>query len=266
MKKVLIVNDLNSCCNCSLNVMIPISSELGITPCPLPTGIYSNSKCFGDVSFIDCTIEMENFINAWKVNNIKYDGIMTGFMLSEKQIDIIENYIKYNNFSDVLIDPVMGDDGILFGCFSNDYVNRMREFINNSEIITPNLTELCLLTDVDYHEISSYDIDKMLIIIEKLSKKLNKVVITTGIPLNDKIITVIYDGLLKSVCALKYGNRVIGTGDIFSSIVFSEYLNGKKLYDAVSVAVSYISNLIKENINNNDYDPNYGLSLRKIKK
>ena len=242
-------------------------SEFGITPCPLPTGIYSNSKCFENVSFIDCTLQMEGFINAWRVNNIKYDGIMTGFMLSEKQIDLIEDYIRNNNFHNVLVDPVMGDDSILFDCFSDNYVERMREFINNSQIITPNLTELCLLTGVDYHEVSSYDIDKMLITIEKLSKKINKVVITTGIPLGDnKVITVIYDGFLRTVCAPKYGNRVIGTGDIFSAIVFSEYLNGRKLYDAVSVAVVYISNLIKENINNNSYNPNYGLSLRKIKK
>lgn len=267
MKKVLIINDLNSCCNASLNVMIPIMSEFGIAPCPLPTGIYSNSKCLEKVSFIDCTLQMENSINAWKANNIKYDGIMTGFMLSEKQINIVEDYVKSNNYHNVLIDPVMGDDSILFGCFNDDYVRRMREFINTSEIITPNLTELCLLSDVDYHEISSYDIDKLLITIEKLSKRINKVVITTGIPIdNNKLATVIYDGHLRSICTSKYGNRVIGTGDIFSAIVFSEYLNGRKLYDAVSIAVFYISNLIKENIDNDSYNPNYGLSLKKIKK
>ena len=110
MNKILVVSDINSTCNCALNVMIPILTDLGINCCPFPTAIYSNPKNMSNVSFIDCTLQIADFINSWKVNNIKFDGAIIGFMLNEEQLETIKNFIRYSKMDNVLVDPVIGDD------------------------------------------------------------------------------------------------------------------------------------------------------------
>ena len=265
MKKILVVSDINSTCNCALNVAIPIFADLGINCCPLPTAIYSNPKNMGNVSFIDCTQQIADFINSWKVNDTKFDGAMTGFMLNNEQVEAIKEFIKYSKMDNVLVDPVIGDDGYVFSCFNQNYINEMKELIKYANIITPNLTELCVLNSEDYEKIADLDINDRLHFIEKMSKNLGKTVITTGILVNDnQIYTTIYDGVLKVFKTQKIGGRIMGTGDIFSSIVFGKILNGCSKDEAISFAINYISNLIEENINSNTYDSSYGLTLKKI--
>lgn len=265
MNKILVVSDINSICNCALNVMIPILTNLGIDCCPLPTAIYSSPKNMSNVSFLDCTSKIADFINSWKINNTKFDGAMTGFMLNEEQLETIKDFIRYSKMENVLVDPVIGDDGFVFSCFNQNYINGMRELVKYANIITPNLTELCVLNSEDYEKIANLDINSKLQLIEKMSKSTGKTVITTGILFGDNFIyTTIYDGVLKVFKAPKIGERIMGTGDIFSSIVFGKLLNGCSKNEAVSFATNYISNLIKENINSNTYDPNYGLTLKKI--
>ena len=38
-----------------------------------------------------------------------------------------------------------------------EFLSAMRELVFRADIITPNLTELCLLTDTDYRLINQYD-------------------------------------------------------------------------------------------------------------
>lgn len=56
---------------------------------------------------------MNDYIATYKNINLEFDGIVTGFLGSAKQIDIVIDFIKNfkleNTF--VLIDPVMGDHG-----------------------------------------------------------------------------------------------------------------------------------------------------------
>ncbi|MBQ5821179.1 MAG: hypothetical protein IIW31_08080, partial [Clostridia bacterium] len=46
-----------------------------------------------------------------------------------------------------LVDPVMGDDGRLYPAYSPILAERMRSLVAYADILTPNLTEACILTD-----------------------------------------------------------------------------------------------------------------------
>lgn len=77
-----------------------------------------------------------------------FDCIYTGFFSSVRQIEIALQFIQDFAQEDtlVLVDPVLGDNGRLYGCFSPDYVQEMRALCKLAHIITPNLTEAALLT------------------------------------------------------------------------------------------------------------------------
>ena len=52
----------------------------------------------------------------------------------------------------VIIDPVFGDNGKLYGGFDLDYVAAMRKLITRADILLPNVTEACFLAGTAYRE------------------------------------------------------------------------------------------------------------------
>ena len=44
----------------------------------------------------------------------------------------------------------MGDDGVTYDMYTSGLLTAMKELVARADVITPNLTEFCLLTDIDY--------------------------------------------------------------------------------------------------------------------
>ena len=57
-----------------------------------------------------------------------------------------------------LLDPIMGDNGRLYQGFDRDYVEAMKDFCQQADVIIPNLTEAALLTGSPYLEEGSYEL------------------------------------------------------------------------------------------------------------
>ena len=53
----------------------------------------------------------------------------------------------------LLVDPVMGDDGVTYDMYTSGLLTAMKELAARADVITPNLTEFCLLTDIDYNSL-----------------------------------------------------------------------------------------------------------------
>ena len=75
---------------CSLTAAIPVISAMGMECCPLPTAVLSNQTGYGRFYCDDFTDKMVNFTEHWKSICPQFDGIFTGFVVNEKQIDFIE--------------------------------------------------------------------------------------------------------------------------------------------------------------------------------
>ena len=112
--KIAVINDLSGFGRCSLAVALPIISQMRVQCCPVPTSIFSAHTGFPAYFFDDYTDRMQPYIDKWKALDLHFNGILTGFLVSDRQIDIVENFIK--DFKDdntlVIIDPVIGDDGM----------------------------------------------------------------------------------------------------------------------------------------------------------
>ena len=55
----------------------------------------------------------------------------------------------------LLVDPVLGDNGKRFSVFDGLFQKEMKQLVKRADIVTPNVTELCLLTDYDYDKIQN---------------------------------------------------------------------------------------------------------------
>ncbi|MBQ4645343.1 MAG: pyridoxamine kinase [Clostridia bacterium] len=260
MKKIAVINDISGFGKCSLAVSLPIISALGLECNPIPTAILSNQTGYDDFYSVDFTENMSPYIDVWKKQNVHFDAILTGYLASEKQVDIILDFIE--NFKDentlVFVDPVMADDGVLYDTYDEKLCEKVKMLAKKADVITPNLTELCILCDSDYNEISKENsIEKITEIASSLLNKTTKTVIITGVKTGDEICNIIVEKCSVNLVKSRLLNgSYSGTGDIFSSIVCGGITKGMNIFDAVKLATDFIYNSIKSTPTELDYEPN----------
>lgn len=156
-KKIAAINDYSGFGRCSIAVELPIISALKVQCCPVPTSILSNHTGFESFFFKDFTDSMQEYINEWKKLDLHFDGICTGFLGSHRQIAIVEGFFESfkTNDNKIIIDPVMGDYGKIYPTYTKETCQEMKKLIKYADIITPNLTEACILTDEEYNVLCS---------------------------------------------------------------------------------------------------------------
>lgn len=241
-RKIALINDFTGFGKCSIAVSLPIISALKIQCCPVPTSIFSNHTAYSEYFFEDYTDKMQSYIDNWKKLDLRFEGISTGFLGSEKQIEIVKRFIT--DFKDedtvVVVDPVMGDYGVKYDTYTKDMCDRMKELVCLADIITPNLTESCILADAYYDERMSFSE------IRKIARKLvqlgPKKIVITGIMREDYIYNYIYeegknDKFLRNK---RVGKERSGTGDIYSAIITADAVNGVEFLESVKKAANFI--------------------------
>lgn len=151
-KKIAVINDLSGFGRCSIAVALPLISHLGVQCCPLPTAIFSNHTGFNSFYFDDYTHSMGPYMAEWEKLGLEFEGILTGFLGSEQQIGLVEQFIETfsTERTTVIMDPVMGDNGRPYATYTPELCQEMKRLVRHADILTPNLTEACILTDTPY--------------------------------------------------------------------------------------------------------------------
>lgn len=247
VKKVCAIHDLSGFGRCALTVISPVLSCMKLQMCPIPTAVLStHTGGFCGYEFLDLTDIMQNYYMHWKELDIKFDAIYSGFLGNEAQIEHVCEIIKlFGKGTAVLVDPVMGDDGVLYSTYNENLRCGMKELIKHADIITPNITEAEFLLDrtpkSEYHDT---EIKEILL---SLLKKGPKNVVITGIHEKGKIVTVWQNerGEYGKVALEHIPKNYPGTGDIFSSVLLGKILQGCSLSDSARFASEFVYETIK---------------------
>ena len=254
-KRIAAIHDLSCFGRCATTVVLPALSAMGYQVIPVPTALLSShTGGFTDLYFKDLSDDMNSISDHFERLGLKFDAIYTGFLGSEKQIDIVLDFIKKFSTDETLIfvDPVMGDDGVLYSTYNDELCRRMRELCSVADIITPNLTEACFLSDVEYTDTSDMSEAEALAFADSLRKKLLGLtsggVVITGIPhRNDMFGTYGYTaeerGSMYSV--RRISKSYPGTGDLFACVLLGALLSGDSESDAIRFASDYISRVME---------------------
>lgn len=253
MKRIAAIGDISGFGRCSLTAAIPVISSLGIECCPFPTAVLSAQTGYSSYRFIDLTDEFTAYENEWQKLGYSFDGILTGYIASSAQADLIASFIKkFKSENTVLVvDPVMADDGEIYGTYSKELCKKVSEIAQSADIITPNLTELCILADVCYEnliaESESEDyIDRISAIAESLITETLKSVIVTGVRYKDEIYNIVCEK--NSCCYIKskiFGGSYSGTGDLFASVICAKAVLGVSLKTAVNTASRFLEKSVQ---------------------
>lgn len=258
MKKILTIQDFSCVGKCSLTVAMPIISAFGIETCALPTALLSTHTQFKNWTFRNLCDEIDPITTAWRNENIKFDGIYTGYLGGIDLIESVKEIIKeFNNDNGiVMIDPAMGDNGKLYAIFDMDYVKATKTLCAMADVITPNITEATFMLGMEYKE--EYDKDYLLEICQKLHENGARDVVITGVKRSETQVGVFCLLGGKEIYEY-YTEREVedfhGTGDIYSSAVYGGLMNGKTLQEAVSFACDYTKHCIAVTL----AEPNYSI-------
>ncbi|SGZ39053.1 uncharacterized protein HGUI_01253 [Hanseniaspora guilliermondii] len=211
--------------------------------------------------------EIDKLLDANLKCDFNYNGYILGYLSNNNNLKCILKYLKkeyQKSFRDyiVILDPVMGDDNVIYveqniimeyqSLLSNDNI-----FTNNL-VLTPNIFELQLLTN--YEEIITKNL-KMEDIYEMSNKVFEhknnlKLLIVTN--LND-LVLFNNDKYIYIMCLLrdkkllfkvpKFEYYFTGVGDLFSGILMYSMLNNKLMNDFSNMdkliqSINYTLNLI----------------------
>ena len=245
-KKIAVINDFSGFGRCSIAVALPILSVMKVQCCPLPTSIFSNHAGFPSYFFEDYTSRMVPYMQEWKKLDLHFNGICSGFLGSKEQIEIVKKFFKEfkTEETQIIVDPVMGDYGKPYPTYTEEMCGEMKKLVEFADILTPNVTEACVLTDTPYKE--KWKIEEIQEMAEKIHAMGPKKIAITGIVQGGFIANFCYEeGQQPKVLRThKEGTQRSGTGDIFASIIAADAVNGVPFYKSVKKASDFIKKCI----------------------
>ena len=250
-KKLAVINDISGFGRCSVTVSLPIVSYLGVQCCPVPTSIFSNHTGYPQFFFDDYTDRMPEYINNWKKLGLTFEGIATGFLGSARQIQIVKEFIREfsKEKTQIIIDPVMGDYGKLYPTYTEELCQEMKKLVSLADIVTPNLTECCKLTDVSYKD-TGWKKKELYSMAEQLSEQGPEKVVITGIRQGEFIANYIYEKGKepKMIRTHRVGTERSGTGDVFAAVIAADSINGVPFDKSVRKASGFVKKCILKSI------------------
>lgn len=246
--RIAAVHDLSAFGRCSLTVVIPTLSAMGVQCCPLLTAYLStHTGGFTNNTFLDLTDQMQPVAAHWRSEGVAFDAVYTGFMGSGEQIDLTASFIR--DFSRpgcrVVVDPVMGDNGRPYRTYTPQMCRAMVGLAALADVITPNRTEAALLLGERYEELDLTSEQACRRCCGMLSRNGRRSVVLTGVSLTESAIgAACFDretGRVEFTAAPLVPGAFHGTGDLFASVLTGALTRGWPLTEAAQLASEFTS-------------------------
>lgn len=254
--RLAMINDIAGFGRCSTTVSLPVISVMKVQVCPVPTSVLSNHLGFPLCHFDDYTSHMRDYIKVWNELGLTFDGLYCGFLGNEEQIDIVREFVEMFRPPLFLLDPVMGDHGKSYSSITETHVQKMKELLPLADIITPNITEACLLTGTPWKD-GEWTMQELSGLCERLADICQQEsvssgeasvgtvsgasIVITGIRQGDSLVNFLWDdGVYTTVSTPIAGASRPGTGDIFASILAADAVRGETLLTSVQKAANFV--------------------------
>lgn len=250
MKTVVAVHDLSCHAKSSLSVVIPTLAALGVEASILPTALLSTqTDGYEGYSYLDLTGTMDQVLAHWERLGLGFDSIYSGFLGSEHQVDTVLRLISDHHARSlaplVVVDPVLGDQGVPYGPVSRTLMERMSLLVGKADVITPNLTEAALLLGKRYDPaLARSAATEWARLLSRLGPRF--VAITSVMEGTDGLV-VCHDAKTGEhfTCRQRYAPVTYpGCGDLFASILCALMVNGSAFFGAAQRAATLVSSAV----------------------
>ena len=232
MKTVLLLGDLTGRSRVALRMLCAVLEARGYEVLMLPTALISNTLNLGRHAALDTTDYLLESLAAWEAlgltADLAYIGYITGMEQAQKLADVADGLRERG--VPVVLDPILGDGGRKYNSVKEGQVQGMRLLMRHADLITPNLTEACLLADETYRE------DGGEALAETLAQSGCGVLITSArAEGGDAVIGRTADEAFVLPYERVPGHRW-GTGDLFTGLLIDGLLLGRTAREAARMA------------------------------
>lgn len=252
MKRILTMQDISCLGKCSLTEVLPIISAMGVECALLPTALLSTHTMFQGNTYLDLADQIRPITDHWEKEGAKFDAFYTGYLGKAEEIDLaLELADRYRERgTKIIVDPVMGDHGRLYTGFDVDYVKENRRLCSAADVVIPNITEACLLTDSAYQE--DYDEAYIRMLLRRLSDLGAGTAVLTGVSLAEGQTGIMgYEKNTKrffSYQRKRLDTSYHGTGDIFAAVSVGGLMRGLGAEKAFALAADYTALTIERSM------------------
>ena len=232
MKTVLLLGDLTGRSRVALRMLCAVLEARGYEVLMLPTALISNTLNLGRHAALDTTDYLLDSLAAWEALGITADlayiGYITGMEQAQRLASVADGLRERG--VPVVLDPILGDGGRKYNSVKEGQVQGMRLLMRHADLITPNLTEACLLADETYRE------DGGEALAETLAQSGCGVLITSArAEGGDAVIGRTADEAFVLPYERVPGHRW-GTGDLFTGLLIDGLLLGRTAREAARMA------------------------------
>lgn len=247
LRRVAAVHDITGYGKCALTIAIPVLSAAGVEVCPLPTAVLSGNTVLPNFTFLDYSPYMQAHLDHWQSLGLRFDGVYSGFLGSVEQIHHVQRLIRDFSSGIAVVDPVMGDDGLLIPVYDRDMCRAMQELVASADYVTPNVTEACLLTGREYRDAALSPAES-----EEMCREIAELgcgnVVLTGVQREGRLCNCGWakgEGYFeRSIELLPFTQH--GTGDLFTSTLTAGLIRGYSLVEAVDSAAAFVRLCMEE--------------------
>ena len=240
MKRVVSMQDLSCLGKCSLTVIHPTISAMGVECAVLPTALLSTHTAFPGPAVTDLSGLARPILDHWAAVGAEFDGILTGYLANARQAELaLELIDRFGEKALVIQDPAMADHGRLYSGLGPELVEAHRRICARADLVIPNLTEGCMLAGVEYEDRTDLEFCRQ--IATELLKTARAVLLTGYSPSPDTVGFYYSDGQTEFAHAgPRHPRSCHGTGDLFAAVVMGGCMGGLTVPQAGRLAAEFI--------------------------
>ncbi len=259
MKRIVTMQDLSCLGKCSLSVVLPAISAMGVECAVVPTAVLSTHMAFPKPEIQGLDDLAGRILDHWKTLNPRVDGILTGYLANPGQVALAKRLIRDFASEDtfVAVDPAMGDYGRLYVGTSEEMIPAMADLCHMADLALPNVTEAALMTGLPFQETG--DIGYFRELSAGLRAQGCRSVMLTGAS-PDKESTGFYWSCGENEAHFllpREPRNCHGTGDLFAAVVAGGMVLGMDAPEAGRLAAEFIRRVIRATPE--DGDSRYGV-------
>lgn len=250
MKRIASIQDFSCIGSCSQTIALPVLSAMGVECAALPTALLSAHTAFDGFVSLDLTPQLPAIMAHWRAMHLRFDAVYTGYLASAEQVGLVSALLDGMDERPALtlIDPVMGDNGALYAGFSDSFPQAMRALCGRADVLTPNVTEACLLTGTAYSPVQ--DAAQTRRLLERLLELGCRAAVLTGLRVDgDMAVAALQRDGTGTLVRTSYIPEVFhGTGDLFASTCAGALVQGAPLERAVRLAADYVALTLRRTV------------------
>ncbi len=246
-KRVAVINDICGLGRCSLAAALPVLSVLGAQPCPVPTAVLTNQTGYESYALLDCEPLLRRFPEEWRRRKLRLDAISTGFFASAAQVEAARELIAAFRGPKtlLLVDPVLGDHGMLYPVVNPALQASVSALAREADVLTPNVTEACLLTDEGWAVFEGDGVEAQLAALRRMGEALlirgARTVCITGWRRGDVICTLLFGQGRRTLFETPaVAGSYSGTGDLFAAALCGLLLREAEPEEAVARTLHFL--------------------------